>query len=389
MKLRTIVFWVHLSAGVSAGLVIFIMSVTGALLAFQPQILNIVERGVRRVEPRPGAARLGAQAIVQAAAAAKPGAQPATLTLDADARAAALVSFGTAGNVYIDPYSGAVLGHGSERARAVFRTLTDWHRWLGRSGPARATARSITGASNLLFLGLAMSGLFLWWPRQWTRARLRAVAMIDPRLRGKARDFNWHNAIGFWSAPVLIVLTLTGVVISYPWAGNLVYRMSGSPVPPRPGSAAAAPQMTANAHSAQVAPQLPDSLNILQARAAATMPTWRSMALRLPARPSGPVSVTMTDASHWNRFARSQLTLDGATGDVVRWEPYAASSPGQKVRGWMRFAHTGELGGIAGQAVAGLASAGGAFLVVTGLGLALRRCAAWLSTGAREDARAA
>jgi hypothetical protein len=43
----------------------------------------------------------------------------------------------------------------------------------------------------------------------------------------------------------------------------------------------------------------------------------------------------------------------------------------------MRFAHTGELGGIPGEAVAGLASAGGGFLVWTGIALSLRRLAAW------------
>ena len=50
-------------------------------------------------------------------------------------------------------------------------------------------------------------------------------------LRGKARDFNWHNVIGFWCAPVLIVLTATGMVISYSWASNLVYTLTGSPRP--------------------------------------------------------------------------------------------------------------------------------------------------------------
>ena len=43
----------------------------------------------------------------------------------------------------------------------------------------------------------------------------------------------------------------------------------------------------------------------------------------------------------------------------------------------MRFAHTGELGGLAGEAIAGIASAGGGFLVWTGVALALRRLAAW------------
>jgi uncharacterized iron-regulated membrane protein len=85
------------------------------------------------------------------------------------------------------------------------------------------------------------------------------------------------------------------------------------------------------------------------------------------------VTFTITDASHWSKFARSQLVLDARTGAIVQWEPYASTSLGQKARGWFRFAHTGELAGWLGQLIAGIASAGGAVLVWTGLSLALRR----------------
>jgi uncharacterized iron-regulated membrane protein len=101
------------------------------------------------------------------------------------------------------------------------------------------------------------------------------------------------------------------------------------------------------------------------------------MIVRLPARAGGPVVFSISDRAHWNSFARSTLTLNGVTGADIRWEPYAEASRGQKVRGWMRYAHTGELGGLAGEAVAGVASAGGTFLVWTGVALALRRFTAW------------
>jgi uncharacterized iron-regulated membrane protein len=44
---------------------------------------------------------------------------------------------------------------------------------------------------------------------------------------------------------------------------------------------------------------------------------------------------------------------------------------------WFRFLHTGEAGGWPGQTLAGLASAGAAVLVYTGLSLALRRLFGW------------
>jgi uncharacterized iron-regulated membrane protein len=113
------------------------------------------------------------------------------------------------------------------------------------------------------------------------------------------------------------------------------------------------------------------------AQAERRVPTWRTTIIRLPAQPGGPITLSISDRNYWNSFARSTLTVDASSGAEISWQPYSESSRGQKVRGWMRFAHTGELGGWLGETVAGVASAGGAFLVWTGIALALRRLVAW------------
>jgi uncharacterized iron-regulated membrane protein len=394
-RLRKLLFWTHLTAGVIAGVVILVMSVTGTLLTFQQSVLRIIEREQRLVVPPPGAVRLDADALLARVRAWAPDAQPTTLTFESDPAASAAVALGTQGMAFVNPYTGDVLGTGSARARAFYRSVTSWHRYLNVEGERRVTARAVTGACNAAFLVLAVTGLFIWWPKQWSVRHLAAITIFRRGLRGKARDFNWHNTIGFWSAPVLIVLTATGMVISYAWASNLVYTLTGSPRPAAAagraggagGGAAAANQGGRVDRGDERRETRTVPLATLVARAERELPTWRTMIIRLPARSNGPVSFSMSDREHWNSFARSTLTLDSATvpgpGDdvsrvkVVRWEPYAASSPGQKLRGWMRFAHTGELGGLTGEAVAGLASLGGAFLVYTGVALALRRLAAW------------
>jgi uncharacterized iron-regulated membrane protein len=397
MKLRTILFWLHLPTGLIAGAVIFIMSVTGTLLTFQQQVLKTIERSQRTVEPPADATRLDVDVLLARARGVAPKAQPTTLTLESDPKAAATIAFGTQGLAFVNPYNGDVLGTGSARARAFYRSLTNLHRYLAFDGPAspkparakaepaspkpdRAEAgRAITGACNAAFLVLAVTGLYLWWPRQWTARHVASVMLFRRGLRGKARDFNWHNVIGFWCAPIIIVLTMTGMVISYAWAGNLVYTLTGSPRPAAAGTRGvnAEPQPArAEARAGLEAA----SLESLVAEATRAVPTWRTLVIRLPQREGGQVTFTISDRDHWNAFARSTLTVTlspGTTGAIVRWEPYQGTSLGQKVRGWMRFAHTGELGGIPGEAIAGLASAGGAFLVWTGCALALRRLVAW------------
>ena len=382
--LRSVLFWLHLVAGVVAGSVILVMSVTGTLLTFQQSVLRIVERPQRAVTPPPGAVRLDLDTLLARVREASPGASPTTVTLESDPRASAMVALGTQGTLFVDPYTGRILGTGSVRARAFYRSVTNWHRWLAVEGEGRATARAITGACNAAFLVLAITGVFLWWPREWARRKVAAVMLFRRGLSGKARDFNWHNVIGFWCAPVLVVLTATAMVISYPWASNLVYTLTGSPRPAaaagRGASAAAAPDAAGSRGGRPAAPAgaMP-TLQAMASQAQGQLPTWGVMIVRLPPKPGGPVAFAMSDRNYWNSFARSTLTIDGATGATVRWEPYAQASRGQKLRGWMRYAHTGELGGRIGEAAAGLASAGGAFLVWTGVALALRRFAAWRS----------
>lgn len=73
----------------------------------------------------------------------------------------------------------------------------------------------------------SLSGLYLWWPRSWTRTQFRNVLWFRRGLTPKARDFNWHHVIGFWVAVPLVVIVYSGVVISGSWAGNMVYRVMG------------------------------------------------------------------------------------------------------------------------------------------------------------------
>ncbi len=374
MSARPLVFWLHLLVGVTAGTVIGFMSVTGVLLAFEPQITERLERDRRIVAPPPGASRLPVETLLARAREAKPEPRPSIVTLRADPTAAFVVSFGRDGGaLFIDPYRGTVLG-GFSPVHDLLHEVVEWHRWLG----SREVGRPVTGAANLGFLGLVVLGVYLWWPRRWTRAALRPVTWFDSRLHGRARDFNWHDVIGIWCAPVLLVLTLTGLVMSYQWADDLLYRVTGSePSPPaaaaeRPGAATGSGR---DAHSAEQRP--PARLDVLWARAERQVPGWVLISLRVPARPGGPVLFVIQEPAGWHPAPRSQLTLDPVTAEVVRWEPFAGQSLGRRLRAWVRPLHTGEAGGLAGQSVALAASAGAAVLAWTGLALAWRRFRGW------------
>ena len=382
--MRRVLFWLHLAAGVTAGGVILVMSVTGVLLTYERQLTAWAD-GYQLGPPPPGAVRLSVEALAARVREAR-GTAPSAITLRADPTEPAAFGFGREVTVFVDPYSGAVLGEGSKRARAFFRAVTDWHRWLGASGERRPVTRAVTGASNLLFLFIVLSGMYLWWPRGWTARRLRPITLFQGGLEGKARDFNWHNVFGFWSALPLAFVVASAVVISYPWASDLAYRLTGSEPPrrgpggPRGGGGPQAGVVAANRRESAVGRQEPSlaGLDRAWARAEAQVPGWLTLSLRVPASPDVPWSITADTSTGARRpDTRTQLTLDRQSGEVVNVERYADLPAGRQVVGWLRFIHTGEAFGFPGQTVAGLASAGGVLLVWTGLSLALRRLAVW------------
>jgi len=375
--LRRLLFWTHLAAGSLAGAVIFAMCVTGVLLAFQPQVLRFVERDVRRSPAAAGSETLPAGTLLRFAAAASPAGAPTAVTLSANPSESAAVAFGRERTLFLDPTTGAVLGSGASGWRAFFAKVQDVHRWLAFSEENRPAGKAITGAANVLFLLLALSGLYIWWPRLRGIRRVSSVGLFQRGLSGKPRDFNWHNVIGVWSALPLVVITLTGMVISYRWAGDLVYRAFGSEPPPAQNPAARPRGRGAAGEARAFTAESAATLNGLWRAAAEKSPGWRAITLRLPERSGAPVSFSIEEGRFLNRFARSSLTLDSKTGAVTKWEPYAAASAGRQARSWMRFLHTGESLGISGQIVAALASLGGSVLAVTGIALALRRFLAW------------
>jgi len=156
--LHKIIFWSHLTAGVSAGLVIFSMSFTGFVLMYEPQITDYVERNVRRVKPPPDNKRLTYDDLIARVRVANPEARPAMILIKSDPAASVAVNLGRDHTVFVNPYSGDLLG-GSSATREFMRRVVDWHRWLGTEGEGRAAARAITGACNLAFLWLAVTGV--------------------------------------------------------------------------------------------------------------------------------------------------------------------------------------------------------------------------------------
>lgn len=370
--MRKIIFWLHLIAGCVAGIVILIMSVTGVLLAYEKQIISWADRDYRVVPPADNA-RQPIETLLANAQRALPGTNPATVLVRSEPTAPAAVSFGRETTLLVNPYSGEVLGEGSKKVRTFMHVMIDWHRYLGMHGERRPLGKAITGACNMAFLFLVISGFYLWFPRKWAASALRSVTWFNRGLSGKARDWNWHNVIGFWSAVPLFFVVLTASFFSYPWMNTALYRLTKSEPPPARPSAGPGGERRQRPEGERPREMNFTGLNALWARAQQESTDWKTITMRLASSANAPVTFIIDRGNGAQPNKRLQLTLDRKTTEVTTTEAYENYNLGRRIRLWIRWIHTGEAGGWLGQTIAMLASLGGAVLVWTGISLALRR----------------
>jgi len=375
MTFRKIVFWIHLTAGIAAGAVIAIMSVTGVAIAFEEEILAWYDREVSRM-PRPpaGKPRLTFEELRALAQRERPDFRTTMVVVPRKPDRAYALFAGREGPLYANPFTGELRASRAHGAHEVIHLLEEWHRWLGMRDGALPVGRLITGVCNIAFLILCLTGLYLWFPRRWRWTALRPQLWFVGPARGKARDFNWHNVFGFWSLPVLVVLAATAVVISFAWGHRLVFNLAGEEAPQARNFGMMATPPAVVPPAAIGAARVP--LERVVAEVAAQFPSWRSIGLNLPVASEerlAPLDLEVTLDDPMPSRAYVPVEVDPFTGKILQAVRFQDRSLGLRSRVWMRFLHTGGAFGVPGKIVATLATMASLVLVYTGFALSWRR----------------
>lgn len=366
--LRKTLFWVHLVLALAAGVIIVLMSATGAILAFEKQLIAWADPRVASVSDP---TTVSMESLARQMQAIDPAlASAGTVTLHADPAVPVLVSTRDK-RLFLNPYTGQSLSDGETRTRAVMRWNVQLHRWLAMSGETtRPIGKGITGAANLMFIVVIVTGLFIWFPRQMRWHNFKTVLLPRWRLRGKARDWNWHHVVGIWTLVPLFLMAVTATVFSYAWAGNLLTTATG-------GSAAPATTPTTKALPT-TSLVLSDPLMGLDraiASAKGYAPDWKRMTFRLPTAKDAAIAVSVDRGTGAQPQHRTPLSISRFDGSILSAEPFGEMPLHRQARPIVRFLHTGELLGLWGQFFFGLACVAAVVLAWTGTALSWRRFA--------------
>ena len=339
--------WSHRWIGLTIGLVMVFLAVTGAGQAFRWQLEPMIYADLVAAPVCQG---LPLDTLLAAAKAVHPGANAESLRFYPGGGETAQVRFSDREIVYVDPCSSTVTGDRSVFG-GVFGTLEYVHRTMFFKD-----FKLWSGIPTLIMLlFLVIGGFALWWPRSW-RAAKRSLK-IDARLTGTAFLVNLHKTVGVYAFAVLLPVSFFGTAMAFDWVKQGIYWATGSDVP-----------MGRKESSGDARPAL--SLEDLWLKAEPMFDGPRDVTIRLS---RGPVQMGVIEASAPHARARSEIVLDGSTGEVRRFTPYAQTSLGSKVYNWGVAIHTGQAFGVVGAFVVFTASLAVPVLAYSGIASWLRR----------------
>lgn len=325
MAIRSWWLKLHLWVGLSIGLVLLVVTLSGASLVFEDDIDRALHPAISFVTP--GDRVLPLVELVARVKAAYPAAAlgsisfPETpsqsLQISARARPEPM-------SVYVNQYTGQVLGAraASEREAGLARRLHLLHTRLF----AGQIGEWAVGVVTALTLFMAITGLVLWWPRK--------IFGVSTRASGRRINFDLHNVFGLYASAVFLFIALTGMMIAFEaFTDPLIARLNDAPVP------ALARESTVVSGGA------PMSVDALARAAEATLPGAFLKGITIPSGGKGAILALMKYPEDHTPGGRSRVVLDQYSGKAFTVLNTRTAPLGTKILNLKRSAHTGDIFG--------------------------------------------
>ncbi len=365
--LRRVWFQIHWFIGITAGSVLVVIGLTGATLSFRAEIVDALNPELRHAPNPGGAVALLPAALAEHLQATYPKRRIVTLTVFAEPGRPARVNFAPPegqrqGEVrLVDPWTADLLPE--PKGDAFFEFVESLHRWLLLP---RDTGKPVTGTLAAGLLILALSGLYLRWPRRplaW-----RAWLKLDFALTGRAFLWNLHAVAGTVALLAYLASSLTGLY----WGFDALARWSTTQRARGAWSARNACRPAAlllPRQQQRPGPTCSGCGNPSCRKPTATGARPRCVCRRATQRRSKRPTCVPTPSTS----ARNRLYLDAATGEATQHERYADKPLAGRLVNSIYPLHMGTYWGMPGRIAMTLSSLGLALFAITGWMLYLGR----------------
>ncbi|WEK68731.1 MAG: PepSY-associated TM helix domain-containing protein [Candidatus Chryseobacterium colombiense] len=231
----------HLWFGLSVGMIVFIVSLTGTMYVFKDEIQNILRKDAIWVNPETISQSPMSISVLKEKVSleVKEKFPISSVEIPLDKNKSYEFLYYEKNKkgwnyfqevkinklVYVNQYTGQILGIYDEKydlfpiLKAIHWSLllkTDWGKY-------------VVGIPVVLFIIMLFTGIILWWPKNKKTRKSRLSFDWKNVKTWKRKNYDLHSILGFYVSFVALLMSLTGIYFSYPWVKNVFnFTLSGS-----------------------------------------------------------------------------------------------------------------------------------------------------------------
>jgi uncharacterized iron-regulated membrane protein len=231
----------HLWFGLSVGLIVFIVSLTGTMYVFKDEIQGVFRKDVMYVEPetitqKPMSIEILKEKVSLETNEKSP-ISSAEIPLDKNRSYEFFIYEKDKKGwnyfnevkinklIYVNQYTGEILGVYNEKYD-LFPILKSIHWSLLLKSD---WGSYVVGIPVVLFIIMLITGIVLWWPKN-KKARKSRLSFDWKNVKTwKRKNYDLHNVLGFYVSFIALLISLSGIYFAYPWVKNAInFTFSGS-----------------------------------------------------------------------------------------------------------------------------------------------------------------
>lgn len=353
--IKKAILFLHRWLGLTSGLVVLILSITGCLFVFQKEFTNWMRSDVMYVEN--DQQRLSVAEMYERTAEALQAEQLnyglTTYHDDTQSWTAfsyipsskpALTYFGSIEDyrtAYLNQYTGELLTVIDEE-KDFFQIVKGIHWSLLLATPI---GQPIVVWSTVIFVLLLISGLILWWPRKWNKTVRSKSFKVKWSARWRRVNYDLHNVLGFYALILALIVGLTGLYWAFPvvkkslhFIGTGEYKLPETLIPAVTSVPSHIPN---NEHPLEVAYQ----------NAWSEFPDAYSIAFIIPSDSEGTMNAIVRGDGN-TYYEKSEIKFDQYSGEVLHIDAYKDKNAGEKLMAMNYDIHVGAIWGVPGKIIA-------------------------------------
>lgn len=341
----------HKWLSIPVGIIVTIVCLSGAILVFQDEILELANPGhyfVKEVKGEP----IPLGELIPMVNSQLDSSTVSAVRISADPKRTYTMTQkdGFRISIFVDQYTGKVTGFYSFRDHPFFIVMSV-HRWL--MDGTHTWGKYIVGWSTLIFGIILISGMVLWFPREFRKSRFK----IQFRKGKKRLWHDLHNVLGAYACIVLLLCTVSGLMWSFEWYRNGVFKIFGAEIPQNSGHGGGGGQRGGN--EKKVEKLNTANWQTIYEYLSNTNPDFEYIRVQ-----DGSAVVHLKSAP--TSRATDQYNFDKNTGDITKSTLYVDQPKSTKIWGWMYALHVGNYWGIWSKIFTFIFALTGASLPITG-----------------------